>query len=503
MKALHKLSTIYIIGLGFLVITILVALLSFFDIYTSTGKILKTTTSLATKQTGLPLSDSAEFLQSIAEIESIRVRAYFFFSGALALSLAGILLIFYIYKKNIVEPLHHIESATRKMAQGRFEKLPVRGGTEIGTLAENFNSMGQTLRDKIRELEEAVRREQSVVRKLNILNELTSAITLKLNVDEVLESLISFSTPLIKSEINAIVLIDRLSRQVTHFFSSLPEDRGNITTLVNNIISELILSKGMPMRLSVSSREKRFTNITEGTSIEINNFMAVPILIEKEIRGALILANKTGANDFTMEDEDTALIVSFQAAVAIEKALLHEETVQLAKTDGLTGLNNHRTFHENLDFELKRVRRFKRYLSLLLIDIDYFKKFNDTYGHQAGDAVLKELAGIFRQNLRSIDYAARYGGEEFTIILPETSRDDGVKTAERIRNAVDVHSFDIAGNKSHITVSIGVAVFPNDAMDKGGLIKAADDAQYMAKRKGGNKIVTFQQYKVETTRTKL
>ena len=120
----------------------------------------------------------------------------------------------------------------------------------------------------------------------------------------------------------------------------------------------------------------------------------------------------------------------------LRKAVLHEKTVELAKTDGLTGLNNHRTFHETLEEEIQRQRRFDRNLSLLLIDIDYFKKFNDTYGHQEGDSALKELAGILSQNLRSIDSAARYGGEEFTIILPETLLEGALNTAKRISNEV-------------------------------------------------------------------
>jgi len=499
MKVLRKLTTVYIIALGFLALIILVAYLSFNDVYTSTEKILELTEMLAMKQKDLPLADASEFNKHLVEIKSIRTRAYFFFSTALLLSSVGILLIIYIYRKNIVEPLHLIASATRKMAQGQFEDIPVIGGTEIGTLAENFNSMGRTLKDKIKELEEAVRREQNVVRTLNILNEITSSIIFKLNVNGVLESLISSITTLIRSEISAIVLIDRLSRQVTHFVSSLPKDRGDVTGLTGNIIRGLI-NDGVPIRLSASSGDKRFINMIGGTSIEINNFLAVPIMIEGEILGALVLINKTEAAEYTASDEDMALTVCFQVAMAIEKALLHEEIVQLAKTDGLTGLNNHRTFHEELDNEINRARRFNKYLALLLIDIDYFKKFNDTYGHQGGDTALKGLSGILLQNLRSIDSAARYGGEEFAVILPETPFEGGVRTAERIRNEVSMHTFDIVGMDANLTVSIGVSIFPEDAINKEGLIKAADDALYMAKRMGRNRVVTFQQYKAEAMR---
>ncbi len=497
MKTLQKLSAIYIIGVIFLAVTILVAILSFGDIYTSTEKILKTL-YMAAEQRNQMLSNPAEFPKSIAEIEATKTRAYVFFSFALLFSSGGAILIFYIYKKKIMEPLRQITAAVQKMSQGEFKRIDIMEESEIGTLAENFNFMGQTLKDKIKELQDAITREQKVVRKLNVLNELNSSLIFKLNVSEVLESIISFSDPLIKSEIKAIVLINGLTRQTTHFFSSLPKDYGDITVMANNIIRELFINKWLPIRLSASSGDKRFASIIEGMNVKIDNFLVVPIIIGEDILGAFILINKTGDSEFTTDDEDTALMVSFHASAAIEKALLHEKTVELAKTDGLTGLNNHRTFHETLEEEIHRARRFDRNLSLLLIDIDYFKKFNDTYGHQAGDTVLKELAGILCQNLRSIDSAARYGGEEFTIILPETPLEGALNTSKRMSSEVKRHVFDIMGNKTSITVSIGIATFPEDAMDREGLIKAADDALYMCKRKGRNTIFTFQQYRVES-----
>jgi diguanylate cyclase (GGDEF)-like protein len=252
--------------------------------------------------------------------------------------------------------------------------------------------------------------------------------------------------------------------------------------------------------LSASSGGKKFIDMTEKTHMEINNFMAVPVMIGGETLGALILINKIDGDEFTMKDEDIALTVSFQGAIAIEKSLIHEEMVQLAKTDGLTGLNNHRTFHEDLEEEIKRARRFNRNLALLLIDFDYLKKFNDTYGHQEGDTALRQLSGIIRRNSRSIDSAARYGGDEFTVILPETHLEGAVKTAERIINEINMHSFNILNTKAHLTVSIGISIFSDDAISKEGLIKAADDALYLAKRTGGNRAVTFQKYKAEASK---
>lgn len=271
MKVLRKFTTIYIIGLGFLTIIILVALFSFHDIYISTEKNLELAGTFTAKQLRFSPSESGKLHQLIGEIEYIRIRAYIFFTIALLLASAGMLYLVYIYRRNIVEPLRNITSVTRKMAEGQFGELSVMKGTEIGTLAENFNSMGQALKEKIGELEETIREKQDVVRTLTILNELNSSIIFKLNVDEVLETIVSFSTILIKSKMSAILLVDKLSGEITHFVSSLPKDRNHIINVSHNVIREII-NDGMPIRLSASSESKRFTEMVEDPNMGLKNF---------------------------------------------------------------------------------------------------------------------------------------------------------------------------------------------------------------------------------------
>ncbi|MBI4709732.1 MAG: diguanylate cyclase [Nitrospirae bacterium] len=473
MKILQKLTSLYIFGLGFLIVVILVASISFNYIYMGSEKILGLAESMVGRHNDISQQEAGKFSKPFEDIKSTRILAYAFFSFALIIGGTGFFLIFYIYKKNIVEPLNKVASATSKMAYGQFEQVQVMSGSEIGTVAENFNFMGLALKNKINELEQALIREQNMVRTLHILHELSGSIISKFNQDEIMATIVSFSSTILRTEMGVVFLTDRSSRHFSHSISSLPKEKGDITELGHSIVREVI-SSGTPIRWDVSSGNKEFARLVSEANINIKNFMAVPVIIEGGVRGALILINKAGADGFTMQDEDVALMVSFQGGVAIEKSIFHEEVVQLAKTDGLTGLDNHRTFHEELDEEIKRARRYNRYLALLLIDIDYFKKFNDSYGHQSGDAVLKELSGILLQNLRSIDSAARYGGEEFTVILPETSAEGGIITAEKIKNEVAAHAFNIMGIDTELTISIGVAVFPDDAINKEGLIKAAD-----------------------------
>jgi diguanylate cyclase (GGDEF)-like protein len=161
---------------------------------------------------------------------------------------------------------------------------------------------------------------------------------------------------------------------------------------------------------------------------------------------------------------------------------------ELAMRDGLTGLYNHRTFDSILGREITRAQRFKHPLSLLMLDIDYFKRVNDSYGHQAGDEILRGLSAVIGQLARGVDSVCRYGGEEITIVLPETALEGAAIAAERIRSTVENHPFDIGGGKNiPLTVSIGVAAFPAQAATAEALVAAADQALYGAKEGGRNR----------------
>ncbi|MBI3828332.1 MAG: diguanylate cyclase [Planctomycetes bacterium] len=176
--------------------------------------------------------------------------------------------------------------------------------------------------------------------------------------------------------------------------------------------------------------------------------------------------------------------------VKIIDASSYIETAQLAVTDGLTGVFNHRYFQDRLLRDLNRAKEEGGFVSLLMIDIDYFKQYNDVNGHIAGDVALKEVAAVLRRNLKKDDLVARYGGEEFAVILVGLSRDQARFVAERIR--VVIEQIDFPNEKilptGNLTVSIGLAEFPGDAEERGDLIAAADRALYIAKRSGKNRV---------------
>jgi diguanylate cyclase (GGDEF)-like protein len=171
----------------------------------------------------------------------------------------------------------------------------------------------------------------------------------------------------------------------------------------------------------------------------------------------------------------------------------NRELEKLATTDGLTGLKNFRFFRATLDFELRRGQRRPHELSLCMVDIDHFKQFNDAFGHPAGDEVLKRVASLLQDNLRSTDVVARYGGEEFAIILLDTAGDDAFVTAQKLAEVVRREPFEGAEQQpgGKLTISIGVAAHPDDAGDPNSLIRHADLALYEAKRRGRDRVVRY------------
>ncbi|MBU7005370.1 GGDEF domain-containing protein [Phosphitispora fastidiosa] len=202
-----------------------------------------------------------------------------------------------------------------------------------------------------------------------------------------------------------------------------------------------------------------------------------------------ILSSFIFKRTYQQQLEKEELIAELQSAYQ-QLCIYNAQVEELANTDPLTGLYNYRFFTQRLDKEIDLSKRFNRPLSLIIIDIDHFKDFNDTYGHPSGDIALKEVTLIFKNNIRDKDVLCRYGGEEFLILLPSTGIEEAYTCAERIRISVEQHCLNVpdTANSVNITISGGVACFPIDANNGEQLLRIADEVLYTAKHKGRNKI---------------
>jgi len=222
---------------------------------------------------------------------------------------------------------------------------------------------------------------------------------------------------------------------------------------------------------------------------------AFPLNGEKGIMGAIVAYSNV---EKLMQNEiDYIFELSKQSSITIQKAEMYAQVLQHAALDALTGLNNRRQFETRLKQETANAKRRDTNLCCIMIDVDYFKKINDTHGHIAGDCILKQLAQLITNELREYDIASRYGGEEFCILLPATTLEEAAYVAQRLRKATEIYNFDVTEAKLHgidtlhITISIGVSIFDSKTDDGVDLYKKADEALYNAKKAGRNRVVIY------------
>ena len=266
----------------------------------------------------------------------------------------------------------------------------------------------------------------------------------------------------------------------------LAESRRNIWIKLGEGITGQVAATGKPLLVTdVTKFEGYICSVKE-----VRSEVAVPLKVKNELIGVFNVESKR-LNAFDKQDIRLLSILSTPVAIAIQNARLHQQMKNLAITDELTGLYNFRCLQDRLKEEVKRAQRYERPLALIMADIDYFKEFNDAYGHPEGNIVLKILADILKVSVREVDIVGRYGGEEFIIILPEASKEEAREIAERIRKKVERYKF--INNKDHpdktkLTLSLGVTSCFQEPITPEGLIYKVDQALYQAKRKGRNRV---------------
>jgi len=402
----------------------------------------------------------------------------------------------------ITRPINRLVQAAKKIGKGDLgAKVRITSRDEVGELGEVFNEMSKRLSGSFRSLEEKstllARAKEDLnqrVLDLQMLQRLSTKISSNLEREELLRLIVELFMEVAQVEKGSLMLWHEKKKRlsIAYGIGISEEARKRLRLKSGEGIAGKVFEKKKPMIINDTLRDQSYKPLeTKKKLHRTETLLALPLVAKGEGVGVITLSNKVSRQPFIRRDEELLSTLASHAAIAIQNAMLYEQAIH----DGLTGLYAHTFFQNYLEQEITKAKRYETPLSLLMLDIDHFKRFNDTCGHPAGDTVLVNIARLLKQTIRGADIAARYGGEEFALILPETDTKGAYLLAERLRKKVQAFDF-LKGKKKKvkITVSIGVASYRKGTR-KEVLIGQADQTLYRAKREGRNKVCLFKNEK--------
>ncbi|MDP2943165.1 MAG: sensor domain-containing diguanylate cyclase, partial [Candidatus Omnitrophota bacterium] len=323
-----------------------------------------------------------------------------------------------------------------------------------------------------------------------VLKELTAKLSSSLSLEGVVNIVIDNVSELVeKSDLSILFLVEEEAQELALKAVRGKAGQASVKSKKGDIFDLWVLKQRQPLLVSDADKDFRFNLelIPEEFKREFKSLITAPLISNKKVIGIIRVESKE-TEAYMLDDLRLLTIISDLSAIAIENAKLYHRIEELAIRDGLTGLYCHRYFKERLAEDILKVTRIRQPLSLLMLDIDDFKGYNDKYGHIAGDIVLKVIGDSLQSSIELGDLAARYGGEEFVLILFGKNKAEARRFAEVIGKKVEANKFILRQVETHVTVSIGCATFPEDTNSGEELIRLADGALYEAKKQGRNRV---------------
>ncbi|GAB1353043.1 hypothetical protein MASR1M12_17760 [Erysipelotrichia bacterium] len=399
------------------------------------------------------------------------------------LSLTAVISIFLaiLLARGFTAPLSNLINGARHISGGDFEHriLPM-SSDEIGELTTTFDEMRVNLRSTKADLDYRILQ-------LSTLYEVGKAISSELDFRKLQNMILEIVVKVVKAEKGSLMLLDDAEKSLTIGVAvGLSEEITRDTRLeIGESVAGWVVKNRRPLFAGNVETDPTFQSIKK-KNIRTGTMMCVPLTAKDKILGTLNIS-RSEPDSFSEKDFELFVNLANQAAIAIDNARLYRYAV----TDEMTRLYNHRYFQQRLDEEIQRADRYENHVSLIILDVDHFKRFNDTFGHPEGDRALKAVARLIEKNVREIDIPARYGGEEFVVICPEKNGEGSLIPAERIRTAIESFDFRINGEPVSLTVSLGVSCYPDAAKSKADLIQKADFALYYSKQHGRNQATLY------------
>jgi diguanylate cyclase (GGDEF)-like protein len=327
--------------------------------------------------------------------------------------------------------------------------------------------------------------------RLTYLVDFSNSIISVLSKEQLFNTLIEKSLQLLNAEQGSLMLLDHDTSEFVVEAKKSPDEtvQERMRFKKDEGIAGIVLDKGEPLLVNDIEKDPR-TRRENRPHYKTKSFISILIKIDDRVTGVLNVSDKIRGDVFTEEDLKLLESLVNNAAIAIERSLLYkqtEELKQLSITDPLTGIYNRRYLNTRLLEEITRYNRYKHPFSFMMLDLDKFKEYNDTFGHIYGDKLIKALATIMEKSMRNVDIAARFGGDEFVAIFPQTSKPDAIQITNRLKENIE-KSLQQELLEMTLTVSMGLTTYPDDASSIGELLEKTDQALYIAKKGGGNKV---------------